>query len=77
MKIVYTPMHKQHNPTRELRSSAGTMVSHPEAPERAHAILLELSGRAGCEVLAPVPCAVEDLFGVHEPGFVRYLRVCE
>ncbi|HET9552774.1 MAG TPA: histone deacetylase family protein [Anaeromyxobacteraceae bacterium] len=71
MRVAHSPLHARHDGGLELHR--GALVPCFESPARAELILRAVQ-RAGLAVSEPRAFAPEALLGVHEPGFVEFLR---
>lgn len=71
MQIVHSPLHARHSGGYELHR--GELVPCYEKPERADYIREALVD-AGHVLVEPRAFDLEALHGVHDPGFVEFLR---
>lgn len=70
MRVVHSPLHRRHHPTREI--VLGREVPAFEIPDRAEAILAATS-EAGHEISEAGDPGDEILEAVHKPGYLRHL----
>jgi acetoin utilization deacetylase AcuC-like enzyme len=71
MKAVFSAAQLGHAPSRFL--SKGHIVSYPESPERARA-LLEGARQAGADIFASRRYGEEAFLSVHNPRYVEFLK---
>ncbi|BDG10754.1 histone deacetylase family protein [Anaeromyxobacter paludicola] len=71
MRVVHSPLHARHQGGKELHR--GELVPCFESPARAE-LILEAVRRAGFEVSEPRALSAQELLGVHDAGFVDFLR---
>jgi acetoin utilization deacetylase AcuC-like enzyme len=71
LRVIHSPLHARHHGGKELYR--GELVPCFEAPERAE-LILQAVQRAGLEVSEPRDFPVDALHGVHDAGFVEFLR---
>ncbi|HZZ85168.1 MAG TPA: histone deacetylase family protein [Anaeromyxobacteraceae bacterium] len=71
MRVVHSALHARHDGGKELYR--GELVPCFESPARADLILRAVQ-RAGFEVSEPRALSAEALLGVHDAGFVEFLR---
>jgi acetoin utilization deacetylase AcuC-like enzyme len=71
MKAVYSPLHARHEGGFELYR--GQLVPTFETPERAEIIRAAIAA-AGHEIVLPREVPESRLLGVHDGGFVEFLR---
>jgi acetoin utilization deacetylase AcuC-like enzyme len=71
MIVVHSPLHARHDGGMELHR--GEFVPTFEMPQRVDFILGALEGH-GCKIIAPRELPESRLHGVHDAGFVEFLR---
>lgn len=72
MRVVHSPRHALHDGGMELHR--GELVPCFEMPARAD-FILQAVRQAGLEVSEPRAFGLESLLGVHDAGFVEFLRI--
>jgi acetoin utilization deacetylase AcuC-like enzyme len=72
MRVVYSPKHHLHNPTKEVQF--GTPLPMYEIPERAESIRRALEGDGGFKLEDPREHGTTPITTVHDEGLVRYLE---
>lgn len=72
MRVIENPSHVVHVPTLEVEE--GAITAPFEAPGRYEAIRAALLEAGEHQFETPPPIAVEELFSLHDPDYVAYLR---
>jgi acetoin utilization deacetylase AcuC-like enzyme len=72
MKVVYSPLHQQHDPEREF--SREGLVPYPECAARAENILAALRQAQWAEIISPGDCSLAPMGAVHDSGYLRFLE---
>jgi acetoin utilization deacetylase AcuC-like enzyme len=71
VKVVYTPVHLEHDPV--VETYLGEAIPANEVAERAERIRAALEADGGFELVAPTEYDDEPILAVHDPGLVRFL----
>lgn len=72
MRVIWNPRHAVHAPPLEVEE--GSVTPPFEVPARFDAIHRALNAKGGFTFEEPPPIAVEELFALHDPDYVAYLR---
>jgi acetoin utilization deacetylase AcuC-like enzyme len=72
MRVVYSPEHRRHAPSRELAD--GRAIGIYEVPDRAELIRTALEDDGGFEVVGPSQHGSEPITAVHDPAMVGFLE---
>ncbi len=72
MRVVYTPLHLEHDPASE--TVMGEEIPANEVPERAERIRAALLADGGFELTEPTEHGLDPILAVHDPGLVRFLE---
>ncbi len=72
MRVVHSPLHRQHAP--EFEVTGGRPIPTYEVAARAEVILAALQAEGGFDAAEPRGFGTEPILAVHDAGLLRYLE---
>ncbi len=72
MKIIYSPVHKKHNPSFEVYD--GEKSAYPEVPDRIETILAALKKEKLGTVLSPQSFSLDHIEKIHHRNYITFLQ---